>query len=149
VQIVVEIVPVLERQPRADHRLGQAGAAAHANQTAVEEGAVTTGGREQAPAGGVEDHADDDGVVDSQGDRHAVIRDAVQEVRRPCERIDEPGAARRTAARPDSSALNPWPVKRVDSVSMITRSAPLSISLTKSLTVLRSMLRLVRLRAPS
>jgi hypothetical protein len=97
VQIVVEIMPVLERQSCAQHRFRESVAAAHANRLAVEEGALSATCGEEPAAGGVEDHTDGNGVVDPQRDRHAVIRDAVEEVGSAVERIDDPGVARRPA----------------------------------------------------
>src|SRR5665213_3604463 len=89
-EIVVEIVPVLERQARTQHGLGEVRAAGDMNAHAIQKRAAAARGGEEPAAGGIEHDADGDGVIDLQRDRHTIVRKPMQEIRRAVQRIDQP-----------------------------------------------------------
>ncbi len=74
----------------ADHAVRQHLAGADADAAIVEEGAATLFRRVEFIGRRVEDYAGDDLAIALQRDRDGKLRDAVQEVCRAVERIDDP-----------------------------------------------------------
>ena len=89
-EIGVEIAAVAERKARADEAVAQMRAPRHADPVIVEERAAPARRREEVVAARIVDHRLRDLAPVREGDRHAVLRKAVQEVGRAVERIDDP-----------------------------------------------------------
>ena len=88
--VAVEVVATAEREAGADQRFGQPRAARDPQPPVVQVGAAAARGVEQVIARGVVDDRLLHLAAEGQRDRHAVHREAVQEVRGAIERVDDP-----------------------------------------------------------
>ena len=125
-------------------------AARHADPPVVEKGAAAPRSGEEIVADRVEDHALRDHALVRERDRHAVLREAVQEVGRAVEWIDDPQVLGVGVAAAAGAFLGEDRVLRIEEwiVSTIAASAARSTSLTKSFGPLAVTVRRSRSRAP-
>lgn len=89
-RVGVEAVFFAERKARADQRVREAVAPADADAPVVQVGAAAARRGEEVVVVRIVDHRLRDDALVRKRDRHAVVRKAVNEVRRAVERIDDP-----------------------------------------------------------
>ena len=89
-EVGVEIAAVAERKAGADEAVSQMIALRHAHPVVVEIGAAAARRGEEIVAHRIVDHRLRDQSLLREGDRHAVLRESVQEVGGAVERIDDP-----------------------------------------------------------
>ena len=85
-----EIAAPVMRQPAGDDGFGQPLPSGDADALIVEEGALAAFGDEQIVIGGIIDQAGDDRAAALERDRDREVRNAVQEIGRAVERVDDP-----------------------------------------------------------
>src|SRR5579862_4963119 len=85
-EIRIEIATVAKRETGADQRIAQMRAARNADAPIVQERAAAARRGKEIIANRIVDHRLRDHVAMRKGDRHAILRKAVQEVRRAVER---------------------------------------------------------------
>ena len=86
----IEVGCIAEREAGADQAVGETVTSRHTNATVVQECAAATRGGEQVVAGRVVDHGLRHDTLMREGDRHAVVRKAMDEIRGAIEWIDDP-----------------------------------------------------------
>ena len=89
-KVALEVVALAEREARADQRILQASSLGHAKALVVEEGTAPFGCVEQVVARRVVDHGLLYLAPEREGDGDRVHRQAVDEVRGPIQRVDDP-----------------------------------------------------------
>src|SRR5688572_9891934 len=99
-----------EWKARADERAIESETLRHAQPPPVQQRAGAALGREQLPPQRVEHDADFRATAVAAGDRDCKLREAVQEVRRAVERVDDPGVV---VARGSAAFLREEAVRRV------------------------------------
>ena len=103
-----------------DDRVGEPLAACHPKPRVVQERSLAALGGEELVIGGIVDHSCHDGALALEPDRDREVRDAVQEVQRAVERIDDP-AVGRVAADARSAFLAEEAVARPGELELLTQ----------------------------